>query len=156
MPLAPPAAVQIPMFQIICPQIHSSGPSLTPGLHAKTLLKSYIAGSCRVADVVCTTAMCAKIGDEFAVRKTKSLLARCLPHVSFVDNGYSCTLPGSQLQGGRPLEVSFLPNALNLFLNFVMLEVDATIPDTTHRDVHEQIREKFQLNLTEEEAIGHF
>ncbi|KAG1838908.1 hypothetical protein DFJ58DRAFT_733558 [Suillus subalutaceus] len=63
-PLAPPAVVQIPIFQIICPQIHSSGPSLTPRLHAKTLWKTYIAGSCRVADVVCTTAI-AKIRDEF-------------------------------------------------------------------------------------------
>ncbi|EIW84194.1 atypical PIKK PI3K protein kinase [Coniophora puteana RWD-64-598 SS2] len=44
----------------------------------------------------------------------------------------------------------------NLILNLVALMVDANIPDIKHRDVHEQIQEKFLLDLTEEEAIKHF
>ncbi|KIY68853.1 atypical PIKK PI3K protein kinase, partial [Cylindrobasidium torrendii FP15055 ss-10] len=44
----------------------------------------------------------------------------------------------------------------NLLLNLVALMVDANIPDIKHRDVHEQLQEKFRLDLTEEEAIKHF
>ncbi|KAE9401263.1 kinase-like protein [Gymnopus androsaceus JB14] len=43
----------------------------------------------------------------------------------------------------------------NLILNFVTLMVDASIPDIKHRDVHEQIQEKFRLDLTEEELPAH-
>jgi phosphatidylinositol 3-kinase len=44
----------------------------------------------------------------------------------------------------------------NLILNLVALMVDANIPDIKHRDVHEQLQDKFRLDLTEEEAIKHF
>ncbi|KAF9020978.1 putative atypical/PIKK/PI3K protein kinase [Hymenopellis radicata] len=44
----------------------------------------------------------------------------------------------------------------NLILNLVALMVDANIPDIKHRDVHEQLQEKFRLDLTEEDAIKHF
>ena len=33
---------------------------------------------------------------------------------------------------------------------------DANIPDLTNRDVHEQLMDKFRLDLSEEEAIKHF
>lgn len=49
-----------------------------------------------------------------------------------------------------------LRKSANLILNLVALMVDANIPDIKHRDVHEQIQEKFRLDLTEEEAIKHF
>jgi phosphatidylinositol 3-kinase len=51
---------------------------------------------------------------------------------------------------------TILRKSANLILNLVALMVDANIPDITHRDVHEQIQEKFRLDLTEEEAIRHF
>ncbi|KAF5392397.1 hypothetical protein D9757_001549 [Collybiopsis confluens] len=51
---------------------------------------------------------------------------------------------------------SILRKSTNLILNLVALMVDANIPDIKHRDVHEQIQEKFRLDLTEEEAIKHF
>ncbi|KAL0579966.1 Phosphatidylinositol (PI) 3-kinase [Marasmius crinis-equi] len=51
---------------------------------------------------------------------------------------------------------TILRKSANLILNLVTLMVDANIPDIKHRDVHEQIREKFRLDLTEEEAIKHF
>ncbi|RDB29393.1 Phosphatidylinositol 3-kinase catalytic subunit type 3 [Hypsizygus marmoreus] len=51
---------------------------------------------------------------------------------------------------------SILRKSANLILNLVALMVDANIPDIKHRDVHEQIQEKFRLDLTEEEAIKHF
>ncbi|KIY42834.1 phosphatidylinositol 3-kinase [Fistulina hepatica ATCC 64428] len=51
---------------------------------------------------------------------------------------------------------SVLRKSANLILNLVALMVDANIPDIKHRDVHEQIQEKFRLDLTEEEAIKHF
>ncbi|KDQ24549.1 hypothetical protein PLEOSDRAFT_1067370 [Pleurotus ostreatus PC15] len=51
---------------------------------------------------------------------------------------------------------SILRKSANLILNLVALMVDANIPDIKHRDVHEQIQEKFRLDLTEEEAIEHF
>lgn len=51
---------------------------------------------------------------------------------------------------------TILRKSANLILNLVALMVDANIPDIKHRDVHEQIQEKFGLDLTEEEAIKHF
>ena len=51
---------------------------------------------------------------------------------------------------------SILRKSSNLILNLVSLMVDANIPDVKHRDVHEQLMEKFRLDLTEEEAIKHF
>ncbi|KAK0480262.1 atypical/PIKK/PI3K protein kinase [Armillaria novae-zelandiae] len=51
---------------------------------------------------------------------------------------------------------SILRKNANLILNLVSLMVDANIPDIKHRDVHEQLQEKFRLDLTEEEAIKHF
>jgi phosphatidylinositol kinase/protein kinase (PI-3 family) len=51
---------------------------------------------------------------------------------------------------------TILRKSANLFLNLVALMVDANIPDIKHRDVHEQIQDKFRLDLTEEEAIKHF
>ncbi|KAJ4480107.1 atypical/PIKK/PI3K protein kinase [Lentinula aciculospora] len=52
---------------------------------------------------------------------------------------------------------TILRKSANLILNLVALMVDANIPDINkHRDVHEQIQEKFRLDLTEEEAIKHF
>ncbi|KAL4074993.1 kinase-like domain-containing protein [Scleroderma yunnanense] len=51
---------------------------------------------------------------------------------------------------------TILRKSANLMLNLVALMVDANIPDIKHRDVHEQIQEKFRLDLTEEEAIKHF
>lgn len=51
---------------------------------------------------------------------------------------------------------TILRKSANLILNLVTLMVDANIPDIKHRDVHEQIQEKFRLDLTEEEAIKHF
>jgi phosphatidylinositol 3-kinase len=44
----------------------------------------------------------------------------------------------------------------NLILNLVSLMVDANIPDIKHRDVHQQIQEKFRLDLMEEDALKHF
>ena len=49
-----------------------------------------------------------------------------------------------------------LRKSANLILNLVALMVDANIPDIKHRDVHEQLQEKFRLDLTEEQAIKHF
>lgn len=51
---------------------------------------------------------------------------------------------------------TILRKSANLILNLVSLMVDANIPDIKHRDVHEQIQEKFRLDLTEEDAIKHF
>ncbi|KAI0064055.1 atypical/PIKK/PI3K protein kinase [Artomyces pyxidatus] len=51
---------------------------------------------------------------------------------------------------------SILRKSANLILNLVTLMVDANIEDIKHRNVHEQIQEKFLLDLTEEEAIKHF
>ncbi|KAF8907363.1 atypical/PIKK/PI3K protein kinase [Gymnopilus junonius] len=51
---------------------------------------------------------------------------------------------------------TILRKSANLILNLVTLMVDANIPDIKHRDVHEQLQEKFRLDLTEEEAIKHF
>jgi len=51
---------------------------------------------------------------------------------------------------------TILRKSANLILILVALMVDANIPDIKHRDVHEQIQEKFRLDLTEEEAIKHF
>lgn len=51
---------------------------------------------------------------------------------------------------------SILRKSANLILNLVALMVEANIPDIKHRDVHEQIQEKFRLDLTEEDAIKHF
>ncbi|CAK5265470.1 unnamed protein product [Mycena citricolor] len=51
---------------------------------------------------------------------------------------------------------TILRKSANLILNLVSLMVDANIPDIKHRDVHEQLQEKFRLDLTEEEAIKHF
>ncbi|KAJ8508903.1 hypothetical protein ONZ45_g8861 [Pleurotus djamor] len=51
---------------------------------------------------------------------------------------------------------TILRKSANLILNLVALMVDANIPDIKHRDVHEQIQEKFRLDLTEEEAMEHF
>ncbi|EAU85589.2 atypical/PIKK/PI3K protein kinase [Coprinopsis cinerea okayama7 len=51
---------------------------------------------------------------------------------------------------------SILRKSANLILNLVALMVDANIPDIKHRDVHEQIQEKFRLDLSEEDAIKHF
>ncbi|PPQ99151.1 hypothetical protein CVT24_009341 [Panaeolus cyanescens] len=51
---------------------------------------------------------------------------------------------------------TILRKSTNLILNLVALMVDANIPDIKHRDVHEQLQEKFRLDLTEEEAIKHF
>jgi phosphatidylinositol 3-kinase len=44
----------------------------------------------------------------------------------------------------------------NLILNLVTLMVDANIPDIKYRDVHEQLQDKFRLDVSEEEAIEHF
>lgn len=49
-----------------------------------------------------------------------------------------------------------LRKSANLILNLVALMVDANIPDIKHRDVHQQIQEKFRLDLTEEDAIKQF
>jgi phosphatidylinositol 3-kinase len=49
---------------------------------------------------------------------------------------------------------TILRKSANLILNRVALMVDANIPDIRHRDVHEQIQEKFRLDLTEEEALS--
>ncbi|KZW02778.1 atypical/PIKK/PI3K protein kinase [Exidia glandulosa HHB12029] len=51
---------------------------------------------------------------------------------------------------------SILRKSANLILNLVALMADANIPDLTNRDVHEQLQDKFRLDLTEEEAIKHF
>lgn len=51
---------------------------------------------------------------------------------------------------------SILRKSANLILNLVALMADANIPDLRHRDVHEQLQDKFRLDLTEEEAIKHF
>ena len=51
---------------------------------------------------------------------------------------------------------TILRESANLILNLVALMVDASIPDIKHRDVHEQIQDKFRLDLTEGEAIKHF
>ncbi|KAF5326957.1 hypothetical protein D9619_004332 [Psilocybe cf. subviscida] len=51
---------------------------------------------------------------------------------------------------------TILRKSANLILNLVTLMVDANIPDIKHRDVHEQLQEKFRLDLSEEEAIKHF
>ncbi|RXW21257.1 hypothetical protein EST38_g4578 [Candolleomyces aberdarensis] len=51
---------------------------------------------------------------------------------------------------------TILRKSANLILNLVALMIDANIPDIKHRDVHEQIQEKFRLDLSEEEAIKHF
>ncbi|KAF8515401.1 atypical/PIKK/PI3K protein kinase [Hysterangium stoloniferum] len=51
---------------------------------------------------------------------------------------------------------TILRKSANLILNLVALMVDANIPDIKHRDVHEQLQDKFRLDLTEEEAIKHF
>ncbi|KAF8322549.1 phosphatidylinositol 3-kinase [Clavulina sp. PMI_390] len=51
---------------------------------------------------------------------------------------------------------TILRKRANLILNLVALMVDANIPDIKHRDVHQQITEKFRLDLTEEEAIKNF
>ena len=51
---------------------------------------------------------------------------------------------------------SILRKSANLILNLVALMADANIPDLKHRDVHEQLQDKFRLDLTEEEAIKHF
>lgn len=51
---------------------------------------------------------------------------------------------------------TILRKSANLILNLVSLMVDANIPDIKHRDVHQQIQEKFRLDLTEEDAIKHF
>ncbi|KAG2039185.1 kinase-like domain-containing protein [Suillus americanus] len=50
---------------------------------------------------------------------------------------------------------TILRKSVNLILTLVALMVDANIPDVKHHDVHEQIQEKFRLDLTEE-AIKHF
>ncbi|TEB34764.1 phosphatidylinositol 3-kinase [Coprinellus micaceus] len=51
---------------------------------------------------------------------------------------------------------TILRKSANLMINLVALMTDANIPDIKHRDVHEQIQEKFRLDLTEEEALKHF
>ncbi|KAF7367441.1 Phosphatidylinositol 3-kinase VPS34 [Mycena sanguinolenta] len=51
---------------------------------------------------------------------------------------------------------NILRKSANLILNLVALMVDANIPDIKHRDVHEQIQEKFRLDLTDEEAENYF
>ncbi|KAG8909004.1 Phosphatidylinositol (PI) 3-kinase [Tulasnella sp. 403] len=51
---------------------------------------------------------------------------------------------------------TILRKSANLILNLVALMADANIPDIKHRDVHEQLQDKFRLDLTEEEAIKHF
>ncbi|EJD49671.1 phosphatidylinositol 3-kinase [Auricularia subglabra TFB-10046 SS5] len=51
---------------------------------------------------------------------------------------------------------SILRKNANLILNLVALMADANIPDLKHRDVHEQLQDKFRLDLTDEEAIKHF
>lgn len=51
---------------------------------------------------------------------------------------------------------TILRKSANLILNLVALMVDANIPDIKHRDVHEQLQDKFRLDLTEEEAIKQF
>ena len=52
--------------------------------------------------------------------------------------------------------MTILRKNANLILNLVSLMVDANIPDIKHRDVHEQLQEKFRLDLSEEEVISHF
>ncbi|KAI0319647.1 atypical/PIKK/PI3K protein kinase [Amylostereum chailletii] len=49
-----------------------------------------------------------------------------------------------------------LRKSANLILNLVTLMVDANIQDIKDRNVHEQIRDKFLLEMSEEEAIKHF
>jgi phosphatidylinositol 3-kinase len=49
-----------------------------------------------------------------------------------------------------------LRKSANLILNLFTLMVDANIPDIKHRDVHQQIQDKFRLDLTEGDAIKHF
>ncbi len=44
----------------------------------------------------------------------------------------------------------------NLILNLVTLMVDANIPNIKHGDVHEQLQEKFRLDLSEEEVLKQF
>jgi len=51
---------------------------------------------------------------------------------------------------------TILRKSANLILNLVTLMADANIPDLTNRDVHEQLMDKFRLDLSEEEAIKHF
>ena len=51
---------------------------------------------------------------------------------------------------------NILRKSANLLLNLVTLMVDANIPDIKHRDVHEQLQEKFRLDLSDEDAIKHF
>jgi len=51
---------------------------------------------------------------------------------------------------------TILRKSANLILNLVALMIDANIKDIRHRDVNEQLHDKFRLDLTEEEAIKHF
>lgn len=51
---------------------------------------------------------------------------------------------------------TILRKSANLIFNLISLMIDANIPDIKHRDVHEQMHDKFRLDLTEEEAIKHF
>ncbi|KAG8993706.1 Phosphatidylinositol (PI) 3-kinase [Tulasnella sp. JGI-2019a] len=51
---------------------------------------------------------------------------------------------------------AILRKSASLIMNLVGLMVDANIPDIKHRDVQEQLQDKFRLDLTEEEAIKHF
>ena len=48
---------------------------------------------------------------------------------------------------------TILRESANLILNLVVFVVDANIPDIKHYDVHEEIQDKFRLNLAEEGAI---
>nr|XP_007262933.1 phosphatidylinositol 3-kinase [Fomitiporia mediterranea MF3/22]EJD06669.1 phosphatidylinositol 3-kinase [Fomitiporia mediterranea MF3/22] len=48
---------------------------------------------------------------------------------------------------------SILRKSANLILNLVSLMGEANIPHVNYRDVHEQLQEKFQLHLSEEDAI---
>ncbi|KAL5485774.1 VPS34 [Sanghuangporus weigelae] len=48
---------------------------------------------------------------------------------------------------------TILRKSANLILNLVSLMGEANIPHVNYRDVHEQLQEKFQLHLSEEEAI---
>ncbi|KAH8117761.1 phosphatidylinositol 3-kinase [Phellopilus nigrolimitatus] len=48
---------------------------------------------------------------------------------------------------------TILRKSANLILNLVSLMGEANIPDIKYRDVHEQLQEKFQLHLSEEDAI---
>ncbi|THH11009.1 hypothetical protein EW145_g927 [Phellinidium pouzarii] len=48
---------------------------------------------------------------------------------------------------------TIIRKSANLILNLVSLMGEANIPDISYRDVHEQLQEKFQLHLSEEDAI---